>query len=67
MHLSSGFWAQVGGLLDIRPRPGFMASVGWSLFGVELQQRNDEQFGAVTSFYGKIRIPVRIIVKALDK
>jgi hypothetical protein len=67
MHLESGFWLQVGGLLDIQPKPGVMASVGWSILGFEFQYRNYEDTGPVAALFGKIRIPLRIIFLATEK
>jgi hypothetical protein len=69
MHLETGLWLQVGGLLDIDAKPGFMAAVGWSLFGVEFQQReyDDPAIGGVSALFGKIRIPISVIAQALRR
>lgn len=64
MHIETGLWAQVGGLVDLQVHPGAMFALGWSVLGVELQYRkfdpSDWGFAAV----GKIRIPVTFIAKA---
>jgi len=67
MSLSTGLWGQLGAMLDIQPRPGFMAAVGWSLFGAEAQVRWDKApgEGAFFAIYGKLRIPVSIIAYAM--
>jgi hypothetical protein len=71
MHLSSGFWFQGGGFVDVAtPGPGWMAAAGWSLFGVELQRRfvdagraaNEPR--AAWAVYGKFRLPLTIISRA---
>ncbi len=67
LHLETGFWFQTGALLDVRPRPGFMASVGWSVLGFEFQYRDYETLGPTAAVYGKLRIPVRIIALALER
>ncbi len=71
MHLSSGFWAQGGGFVDVtKPGPGVALSAGWSLFGVEFQRRFVDEGRALTepradwAVYGKLRIPVTIIMSA---
>jgi hypothetical protein len=62
MHLSSGFWGQIGALLDLeKVRPGLSVSVGYSILGVELQQRSYQGFGAATAVFGKLRIPLGVI------
>lgn len=67
MHLTSGFWAQAGGLLDTRGRPGAMAALGVSLFGVEAQVRQHDQIGSSFAVIGKVRIPISIIAFALGQ
>jgi len=71
IHQSTGFWFQAGPLVDLtRPEPGLMASVGWSLLGVEVQRRLFDDLrtpeGKLTStgIYGKIRVPISIIMRA---
>jgi hypothetical protein len=61
MHLSIGAWAQAGFLLDTQPHPGFMAAVGWSLFGHEVQGREYDGLGFSPSVYLKIRVPIGVI------
>jgi hypothetical protein len=66
MHLTTGLWVQVGGGVDVQPRPMVMAALGWSLFGAELQYRD---FGSVrdvnagVAIYATVRIPVSIIAR----
>ncbi len=67
-----GVWVQLGGQLDLAhlggrsSGPGFMASVGWSLFGFEMQRRSfDEDHAPAWAAYGKIRIPVRLVLRAI--
>ena len=66
LHLSAGIWAQVGGMLDVHGKPGGMVSVGFSVIGVEAQYRGyeDKDYGAAV--IGKIRIPVGVLLYALD-
>ncbi|MFO0757799.1 MAG: hypothetical protein U0359_14990 [Byssovorax sp.] len=57
----SYFWAQLGVSTDFQPRPGFNASAGISIFGVEGQMRwdRDRTEGELTwGVFGKIRVPV---------
>lgn len=67
MSLNSGTWFQLGALVDIQPRPGFMIAGGLSLLGVEAQVRWAENEGAFFAIYGKLRIPISIIAIALSK
>lgn len=68
MHLEYGVWAQAGVTLDTKPRPGFMAAVGYASFGFEVQYRDmGPQNGSgpyQVAFFGKLRLPIRHIVKA---
>jgi hypothetical protein len=66
MHIESGLWAQAGGLLDTQVHPGVMGSVGWSIFGAEIQYRkfDPNDWGPVV--VGKLRIPVTFIAKAFE-
>ncbi len=63
VHLESGFWGQVGGLLDTHPHPGFMAAAGYSLLGVEVQGReyNKDGIGFAPAVYLKLRAPIGIL------
>jgi hypothetical protein len=71
LHLELGFWGQLGGLLNLDTRnggpvrPGLMAAVGWSLFGVEAQYRtyNNEGLGSGVAIYGKVRLPISIMAR----
>jgi hypothetical protein len=67
MSLSSGFWLQAGAMVDVQPRPGFMASAGWSLFGVEGQARWDKDYGHFFAVYGKFRVPIGVLHFALNE
>jgi hypothetical protein len=66
MHIETGLWAQAGALLDTQVHPGAMGSVGWSIFGAEVQYRkfDPNDWGAVV--VGKLRIPVTFIAKAFE-
>lgn len=62
LNLEKGFWAQLGALIDVGPRPGAMLSLGWSVVGVELQVRSfDGQLAVAVG--GKLRIPVGVIAR----
>lgn len=65
MHLEKGIWCQAGFLLDIAGRPGFMFAIGWSLLGLEVQEREFDQIGSGFSpiIYLKLRIPVGVIAR----
>jgi hypothetical protein len=56
---------QLGALLDTQPRPGGMVSVGYTLFGAELQLRSDEPTGATFAVYAKLRIPIGFLAYEL--
>jgi hypothetical protein len=61
MLAKSLVWGQLGVVSDFQPRPGFNASVGWSLFGLEGQMRWDgerTQGELVWGVFGKLRLPV---------
>ena len=63
MHLSTGVWLQAGAMIDIQPKPGVMASFGWSLFGAEIQYRSYDKYNlnGTVAVYAKLRIPISII------
>ena len=62
---NSGFWVQVGALLDTQPRPGAMAAVGYSLVGAEVQVRSYEGIGTIAALYAKLRIPIGFLAYEL--
>ncbi|RLB64150.1 MAG: hypothetical protein DRI90_05290 [Deltaproteobacteria bacterium] len=72
IHLSSGFWGQAGAMVDvIAPSPSLMLSIGWSLFGLEVQRRlydvdRNPASDELNSFglYAKLRVPISIIMRA---
>ena len=64
LDLNSGLWAQLGIGVDTAPRPVFVGSVGWSLFGFEAQGRFDPEAGAYAALFGKLRVPIGIIAAA---
>jgi hypothetical protein len=67
LSLGMGGWLQLGAMFDaVRVRPAFMAALGFSLVGAEVQLRGDEQEGTFWAVYGKLRIPVRVIVMAFE-
>jgi hypothetical protein len=67
LHLQLGAWVQIGAALDTKGRPGGMAAIGLSLFGVEAQVREFDQTSDVAvAFLGKIRIPIGILVYGLS-
>lgn len=65
--IGTGLWAQLGVVVDSQPRPGFVGAAGWSLFGAEAQVRWEEEHGAVFGVYGKLRLPISVIVYALEE
>ncbi|WP_394823845.1 hypothetical protein [Pendulispora albinea] len=65
MHLTSGFWIQAGGGIDVEPRAMGMLSVGWSVIGVEAQYRSYGDAGIGPAVFGKLRIPIGVIGFAL--
>jgi hypothetical protein len=62
---NSGFWLQLGALLDIQPRPGAMLALGYTVFGAELQVRSYEPMGVTFAAYAKIRLPIGFIAYEL--
>jgi len=64
MHLSSGGWAQLGGMVDTSGRPGGLLALGWSMVGIEGQVRKTEEIGTAVSVLAKLRIPIGVIVFA---
>ncbi len=65
MSLSSGLWGQLGVAVDTQPKPAIMGAFGFSLVGAEAQLRWDEDEGRYFALYGKIRIPISVIARAL--
>jgi hypothetical protein len=73
--ISSGLWTQAGFLIDYKAQPGAIASIGWSLFGIEFQYRSfqnvlpdpksNDGYGPV--LLGKVRIPIGFIIYALTR
>jgi hypothetical protein len=61
LHLDSGFWAQLGGLLDVSGHPGIMAAVGFSLVGIEAQYRTYDGLGDGIAIYAKLRAPIGVL------
>jgi hypothetical protein len=61
LHLDSGFWAQLGGLLDVSGHPGIMAAVGFSLVGLEAQYRTYDGLGDGIAIYAKLRAPIGVL------
>ncbi|MSP25227.1 MAG: hypothetical protein EXR75_08695 [Myxococcales bacterium] len=63
-HIGSGFWAQAAALVDVAEvEPGWAASVGWSIFGVQLERHvvhDGSGPHAVTALFGKLRAPLGI-------
>ena len=61
MNLEMGTWGQVGPLFDVAHggRPGFMASLGWSIVGIEYQGRDMRDADFVSAIYAKLRGPHR--------
>lgn len=65
LNLELGLWAQLGGFVDVSGHFGGQVAAGWSLFGVEGQYRGVEDVGAAWALFGKVRLPVSIIARAL--
>lgn len=68
-HVASGLWGQFGALVDVtKPEPGFMASLGWNVVGIEAQRRRYSQDSGLTTndwaVFGKLRIPVSLLFGA---
>jgi len=66
LHLSAGVWGQVGGMIDVHGKPGVMGSLGFSVIGVEAQYRGYEDKDYGVAVIGKIRVPVGVLLYALD-
>ena len=66
LHLSAGIWGQVGGMIDVHGKPGVMGSLGFSIIGVEAQYRGYEEKDYGVAVIGKIRVPVGVLLYALD-
>lgn len=66
LHLSAGIWGQLGGMIDVHGKPGGMVALGFSVLGVEAQYRGyeDKDYGA--ALIAKIRIPLGVLLYALD-
>jgi hypothetical protein len=66
LHLSAGVWGQLGGMVDIHAKPGAMAAFGFSIIGVEAQYRGYEDKDYGFAVIGKIRVPLGVLLYALD-
>jgi hypothetical protein len=67
LHLQLGTWIQIGGSIDTKGRPGGMAAVGLSIFGIEAQVREfDASPDPAFVLLGKIRLPLGILVYGLQ-
>jgi hypothetical protein len=58
LSLWAGFWGQLGGQYDIEGNPGWMASIGLSLIGVEYQVRYLPAGQTRWAAFAKLRIPI---------
>lgn len=65
LNLELGLWAQLGGFVDVSGHFGAGLGAGWSLFGVEAQYRGAENADYTWALFGKVRLPISIIVRAL--
>jgi hypothetical protein len=67
LHLGTGLWAQLGGALSTRGQPSAMFAFGWSLVGIEGEWRAPTLAGPNWVILGKLRIPVALIVMAIQR
>jgi hypothetical protein len=58
---NTGFWAQIGGLLDTHAHPGAMLAMGLTVVGAEVQYRRFDDSAAAFAVFAKLRIPIGII------
>ncbi len=65
LNLELGLWTQLGGFVDVSGHFGAQLAAGWSLFGVEGQYRAVEDRGSAFALFGKLRLPISIIARAL--
>lgn len=65
LNLELGLWTQLGGFVDVSGHFGAQLAAGWSLFGVEGQYRAVEDRGSAFAVFGKLRLPISIIARAL--
>lgn len=66
LHLSAGIWGQLGGMVDVHGKLGVMAAFGISIIGVEAQYRGYEDVGYGAAVLAKLRLPLGVIMYALD-
>jgi hypothetical protein len=66
LHLSGGVWGQVGANIDVSGRPGANLAFGFSVLGVEGQYRGYEDSTYGFAVFGKVRIPIGVILYAFD-
>lgn len=67
VNIDDGYWLQAGLLLDVDRgvRPGAMGALGYKIFGVEVQARQVAGGDVVPAVFGKIRLPIGILVNGL--
>jgi hypothetical protein len=63
----TGLWAQLGSAVDISGRPGVALSTGFSLFGIEAQERSTADHGWVPALFLKVRLPVSWLLRIGQK
>ena len=66
LHLSGGVWGQIGAMMDTHGKAGGLVSLGFSIIGVEAQYRGYEDNAYGVAVLGKLRIPIGVILYALD-
>ena len=65
--LETGFWGQIGAMMDVKGHAGGMLAFGWALVGVEGEYRGAESMDPAWAIYGKLRIPVSILIRGLGQ
>lgn len=64
--IETGLWGQLGILKDANsPYWGGRASLGFALFGIDAEYRGDATTQTYFALYGKLRIPIGILGRAL--
>ena len=66
LHLVSKSWLQVGSSVSLSEVVTLSVGGGWSFVGVELQMRMDTVGTLGGAIYGKLRIPVRMLMFWLE-
>ena len=63
-HIGYGLWTNLGATVNLDGHLAGNLGVGWSFFGAEARVQQVAAGDPVLELYGKLRIPVRLLIMA---